>query len=46
MVYLMRTPERKKARLALEKAQTEAAQVPVDNKTTTTTNSETNVTKA
>jgi mannose/fructose/N-acetylgalactosamine-specific phosphotransferase system component IID len=46
MVYLMRTPERKKARLALEKAQTESAQVQVDNKTTTTTNSETNVTKS
>lgn len=35
MVYLMRTPHRKKARLALEQTQAQAAQTQDDNKTTT-----------
>lgn len=35
MVYLMRTPHRKKARLALEQIQAQAAQTQDDNKTTT-----------
>jgi mannose/fructose/N-acetylgalactosamine-specific phosphotransferase system component IID len=35
MVYLMGTPHRKKVRLALEKAESEAARVQNDNKTTT-----------
>ena len=35
IVYVMGAPQRKKARLALEKAQNEAAQLQTDNKTTT-----------
>jgi mannose/fructose/N-acetylgalactosamine-specific phosphotransferase system component IID len=35
IVYLMGTPQRKKNRLALEKAQKEAVQLQNDNKTTT-----------
>jgi mannose/fructose/N-acetylgalactosamine-specific phosphotransferase system component IID len=35
MVYLMRTPHRKKARLALEQTQAQAAALQEDNKTTT-----------
>jgi mannose/fructose/N-acetylgalactosamine-specific phosphotransferase system component IID len=35
IVYVMGAPQRKKARLALEKAQSEAAQLQTDNKTTT-----------
>ena len=35
IVYVMGTPQRKKARLALEQAQKEASQLQNDNKTTT-----------
>jgi mannose/fructose/N-acetylgalactosamine-specific phosphotransferase system component IID len=35
IVYVMGAPQRKRARLALEKAQNEAAQLQTDNKTTT-----------
>ena len=35
IVYVMGAPQRKKASLALEKAQNEAAQLQTDNKTTT-----------
>ena len=35
IVYIMRTPHRKRTRLALKKAQKEAAELQTDNKTTT-----------
>ncbi len=35
IVYIMRTPHRKRTRLAPEKAQKEAAELQTDNKTTT-----------
>jgi len=35
IVYIMRTPHRKRTRLALEKVQKEAAELQTDNKTTT-----------
>lgn len=35
IVYIMRTPHRKRTRLALEKAQKEVAELQTDNKTTT-----------
>jgi mannose/fructose/N-acetylgalactosamine-specific phosphotransferase system component IID len=35
IVYIMRTPHRKRTRLALEKAQKEAEELQTDNKTTT-----------
>lgn len=35
IVHIMRTPHRKRTRLALEKAQKEAAELQTDNKTTT-----------
>lgn len=35
IVYIMRTPHRKRTRLALEKAQKETAKLQTDNKTTT-----------
>jgi mannose/fructose/N-acetylgalactosamine-specific phosphotransferase system component IID len=35
IVYIMRTPHRKRTRLALEKAQKEAAELQTDNKTST-----------
>lgn len=35
IVYIMRTPHRKRTRLALEKAQKEDAELQTDNKTTT-----------
>ncbi len=35
IVYIMRTPHRKRTRLALEKAQKEVTELQTDNKTTT-----------